>query len=137
MAQGPAEEYCEPPVSPKPPTSPAFAFPLDRLANQCKCRRRPGPQLAFQRAQTTSRALNKCRCDRRETPGGAPLRPHLPPGAGRRALSRAWAVRARRPRPMRGVLSGRMGCSPIIAEGRKPPPPRLRAARGWCEPHRL
>lgn len=64
------EEYCEPPVSPKPPTSPAFGLPHDQLTNQCKCRRRPGPQLAFQRSRTTSRALNKCRCDRRETQRG-------------------------------------------------------------------
>lgn len=37
------------------------------LPDQCKSLRRPGRQLAFQRARTTSRALNKCRCDR---PGG-------------------------------------------------------------------
>ena len=59
------------PQTPLPP--PAFGLLQDWPANQCKCRRRPGPQLAFQRARTTSRALNKCRCDRQETQGWPPL----------------------------------------------------------------
>lgn len=92
---------------------PAFGLPHDLLANQCKCRRRPSPKLAFQRAQTTSRALNKCRCDRPETRGGLPLRHAPPSGSGRDTRSRALAVCAAR----RGKCPGGMGCAPSNSGG--------------------
>lgn len=98
-------------VNLRSPTSPAFGLPLDRLTNQCKCRRRPGPQLAFQRSRTTSRALNKCRCDRQETREGRLSAPHLPPGAAGCTPPRASAVCAGCSRRLRGVCSGAMGCT--------------------------
>lgn len=117
------EEYCEPRVSPKLPLQPAFGLPHDRLANQCKCRRQPGPQSAFQRARTTSRALNKCRCDRQETQGGPPLHP-AQAGAHRRGLW-LWALRA--------VCRGGMGCAASNRRGNGAPEFE---GREWWVPRR-
>lgn len=114
------------------PTSPAFGLPLDRLANQCKCRRRPGPQLAFQRSRTTSRALNKCRCDRQETQGGRLSAPHLPPRAARRTPPRASAVCTGYLWRLRGVCLGGMECNIVTAEAMRPQ--SLKAVREWFEP---
>lgn len=86
--------------------------PLASPTNQCKCRRRPGPQLAFQRSRTTSRALNKCRCDRRETRRGRLSAPHRPPRAGQCTPPRASAERAGCLRRPREVGSGGTGCAP-------------------------
>lgn len=117
------EEY-----SPTPLTFPAFS-PHGRLANQCKCRRSPGPQLAFQRARTTSRDLNKCRCDRHETRESRLSAPHLPPGAGWCTPPRALAVCAERPlRECRGGL----GCAPSGCRAKGGP--RVSGQREWCEP---
>lgn len=127
--QGQAGEYCEPPAS----HLPWLCLPHDRLANQCKCRRRPGPQLAFQRVQTTSRALNKCRCDRQETLGGPPP---APPSQGKPmpTITGLRCVLERRPWWRRGVCPGGWGSHQVTAKTLEtPPPPSLWAVWGWRE----
>lgn len=118
--QGQAGEYCEPPAS----HLPWLCLPHDRLANQCKCRRRPGPQLAFQRVQTTSRALNKCRCDRQETLGGPPP---APPSQGKPmpTITGLRCVLERRPWWRRGVCPGGWGSHQVTAKTLETPPPRV------------
>lgn len=64
----------------------------------------------------------------RRARGGRLSVPHLPPRAGRCTPPRALAVCTRRPRRLRGVCPGGMGCAPSNRRGNGGP--RVRGQRG-------